>query len=105
MEKLCFGCMQQKENSPICEKCGFDERTENQPHQLPVGTILQKQYLVGRVLGQGGFGITYLGWDQNLETTIAIKEYFPRGHVNRESAYSIMVSSFDREKEIGRAHV
>jgi len=99
MEKRCFGCMEIKTESPVCEHCGFDERQENASHQLPVGTVLHGQYMVGKVLGQGGFGITYLGWDQNLETTIAIKEYFPRGHVNRESAYSIMVSSFDREKD------
>ena len=85
MKNLCFGCMQQKENSPICEHCGFDERTNNHPHQLPVGTLLQNQYLVGRVLGQGGFGITYIGWDQHLSSPVAIKEYFPSGVVQRHT--------------------
>lgn len=85
MAKLCFGCMSQKSQSPVCEYCGFDERTENQSHQLPIGTILQNQYLVGRVLGQGGFGITYIGWDQHLSIPVAIKEYFPGGVVQRHT--------------------
>ena len=85
MTQLCFGCMRQKLNRPVCEFCGFDERMENQSHQLPIGTILQNQYLVGRVLGQGGFGITYIGWDQHLSIPVAIKEYYPSGVVQRHT--------------------
>lgn len=41
--------------------------------------VLGGQYRVGRVLGRpGGFGITYLGWDVNLQQRVAIKEYLPR---------------------------
>jgi serine/threonine protein kinase len=46
---------------------------------LAPGTVLKEQYVVGRLLGHGGFGITYLGWDLNLARKIAIKEYFPSG--------------------------
>jgi len=92
MSKLCFGCMQQKEESPTCEHCGFDERQENLSHQLPIGTMLQNQYLVGKVLGQGGFGITYIGWDQNLSIPVAIKEYFPGGIVQRHTQLSTKVT-------------
>lgn len=97
MSSLCFGCMRQKQNSPICECCGFDERTENQSHHLPIGTLLQNQYLVGRVLGQGGFGITYIGWDQHLSIPVAIKEYFPSGVVQRHTQLSTNVSCINAE--------
>jgi serine/threonine protein kinase len=41
------------------------------------------------VLGEGGFGITYIGWDLNLNIKIAIKEFYPTGFVTREnSAYN-----------------
>lgn len=92
-EKRCYGCMNLKSKEPVCEHCGYDERTENAPHQLPAGTVLKEQYLIGKVLGQGGFGITYLGWDMYLDIPVAIKEYFPNGTVMRESAVSINVSS------------
>ena len=61
--KCCYGCMQEKEGTPFCEHCGYDERIPNGAHQLPKGTVLRGQYLIGKVLGQGGFGITYLGKD------------------------------------------
>lgn len=85
MSQLCFGCMRLKENTPVCEHCGYDERLQNQSHQLPIGTMLQNQYLIGRVLGQGGFGITYMGWDQHLSVPVAIKEYYPAGIVHRHT--------------------
>jgi len=94
MKKRCFGCMEMKTNSPVCERCGYDERQENASHQLPVGTILRGQYLIGKVLGQGGFGITYLGWDRNLDIPVAIKEFFPGGAVARDNSYNNTVQCF-----------
>ena len=84
MAKRCLGCMKLKENSPICEHCGYNENVPNYPNQLPVGTILRGSYTVGKVLGQGGFGITYIGWDHSLESVVAIKEFYPSGVVNRD---------------------
>lgn len=84
-QKRCYGCMRIKGQERVCPHCGFDERTPNAPHQLPLGTVLREQYVVGRVLGQGGFGITYLGWDRHLDTPVAIKEYYPTGAVMRKS--------------------
>jgi serine/threonine protein kinase len=53
---------------------------------LAGGTKLQGgHFTVGKVLGQGGFGITYLGSDTRLKRPIAIKEYFPHGCAARRS--------------------
>ncbi len=69
-----------------CPYCGFDPAATPQPdHALPFNTLLNGKYLVGRVLGQGGFGITYLGYDLSLGLPVAIKEFFPNGHVFRSS--------------------
>ena len=91
MEKRCYGCMKLKQESPVCEHCGFDETAENPSHQLPLGTALKEQYLIGKALGQGGFGITYLGWDLYLDLPVAIKEYYPSGLVMRDSTASTEV--------------
>ena len=84
MGKTCYGCMKEKTSSPVCEHCGFDERRKNERHQLPIGIVLRQQYVVGRVLGQGGFGITYIGWDMNLDMPVAIKEFYPGSMVSRD---------------------
>lgn len=65
---------------PICgKKLSITVPVE---HLLP-GTVLRDKYVVGYALGQGGFGITYIGFDKVLERKIAIKEYFPTGYVTR----------------------
>lgn len=83
---LCPGCFQEKgENISVCPYCEFDESEQRSPLVLPFHAVLNKQYIVGRVLGKpGGFGITYLGWDSQLETLVAIKEYLPRDLAGRQ---------------------
>ncbi|MEZ5351878.1 MAG: serine/threonine-protein kinase [Bryobacteraceae bacterium] len=77
---LCFGCMQPTGDVAVCPKCGWQRGAPAEsPLYLNPGFVLREQYLVGRSLGHGGFGITYLGWDLNLARRIAIKEYFPSG--------------------------
>lgn len=96
---LCFGCMKEKTQAGPCPHCGFDENTYvPEPHHLPPGTVLSGKYLLGRVLGEGGFGITYIGWDLNLELRVAIKEYYPNGFVSRNSAVSQTLTVFTGQK-------
>lgn len=82
--------MQQKEEAvELCPECGFVEGTEpDSPLFLPPRTVLENKYLVGKVLGQGGFGITYLAWDLNLNVKLAIKEYFPQDLASRAAGHS-----------------
>ena len=87
---ICISCQNHIE-TPVCPHCGYPVQPQNEPHQLPVGTMLRGRYQVGRVLGQGGFGITYLGRDTLLETTVAIKEFYPSGMVNRRNDVSTRV--------------
>lgn len=46
-------------------------------------------YTIDKVLGQGGFGITYLAHDQNLDRAVAIKEYLPTSFAYRHQDYSV----------------
>lgn len=78
----CIHCMELLDKYP-CPHCGYSPSAENQVRYALTGHILAGRYLVGRILGQGGFGITYLGWDLKLEDKVAIKEFYPSGHVSR----------------------
>ena len=79
----CFGCMEEIHGYP-CPVCGFDPAQAAAPNYvLPYGAILNGRYIVGKMLGQGGFGITYIGWDLAMERKVAIKEYYPSGQVSR----------------------
>ncbi len=66
-----------------CSHCGWQVGQDNPPPALALGRVLDGRYRVGRVLGHGGFGITYLAWDDNLQLRLAIKEYLPRDCVSR----------------------
>ena len=86
---LCYNCFQERETPEgPCPYCGFDleDNARKFPTALPAGTVLNNRYIVGRVLGQGGFGITYIGMDLVLERKVSIKEYFPTGKVGRNGS-------------------
>lgn len=89
---ICYNCMREKGTSPVCPYCRKGDIPPAEPHQLRQGTVIAGRYTVGRVLGEGGFGITYIGRNNFLETTVAIKEYFPYGYAQRNNEASGKVS-------------
>ena len=92
-ERICYGCFTEKEPGQRCPRCGFDEKEEQPYLALPLGTILNGRYLLGKVLGIGGFGITYLGYDLTLEIKVAIKEYMPSALATRHAdRYSVALT-------------
>ncbi len=81
----CLSCMEMFENnSNICPICGYVQNTPpREAYHLNPGIVLNERYLVGRVLGYGGFGVTYIGFDAKLERKIAIKEFLPTTFATR----------------------
>ena len=65
---------------------------------LPVRTVLDGTYRIVRVVGSGGFGITYEAEDVSLRTTVAIKEYYPVEFGDRDSTMSVRAKS-ERHKQ------
>ena len=99
VEHLCINCMREKPNGGVCPFCGFDEaQYVPSPHHLPPRSILGGKCLIGRVLGEGGFGITYMGWDLNLDLKLAVKEYYPTGYVTRTNTATSTVTAYHGEK-------
>ncbi len=98
---ICFGCMKPLEDGQfICQSCGHNNSHRNNPEDtLPEGSILNGKYLVGKVLGRGGFGVTYLGFELNLQIRVAIKEFFPMGMSSRSSKNYSVISSAAVEDE------
>lgn len=97
--KYCPYCMselaEQDAQCPVCHRAPQDYQSP--PHALRQGAMLNNRYLVGGIIGEGGFGITYIGLDTLLQFRVAIKEFFPNGMVNRNNTVSNEVLSISTE--------
>lgn len=82
---LCIGCMRPLDSDGGCSFCGLKQEEYSPiPRCLTPGTELVSRYVTGKVLGEGSFGITYMGWDKTMDIPVAIKEYFPSDMVSRD---------------------
>ena len=79
MNSVCGNCFS-KMRGNVCRKCGhINIRPRAEYDALPVGTVLKDRYIIGRLMGRGGFGMIYLAYDESAEKPVAVKEYFPDG--------------------------
>lgn len=85
--QVCYHCMNriQDGRAHTCPSCGkpLHVEQENASSMLPPGTVLDGKFLIGYAIGFGGFGITYIGWDQLLQRKVAVKEFYPRQFCQR----------------------
>ena len=89
--RQCHRCRSNVPNTArVCPACGsalgaaHGKPNADQLGILHLGTRLRSgSYSIGRLLGRGGFGITYLGADNRLGRPVALKEFFPAGAVRR----------------------
>lgn len=96
---FCPNCFEKKETSGVCPHCGYDAISDERkfPMALRAGTVLGGKYIIGRVLGEGGFGITYLAQDYRDKTTVALKEFFPDSLAARTDGTALTPFAGDRE--------
>lgn len=102
MERLCMGCMRKYDDQfDICPHCGYAFDTPaKQSYHIPPGSVLKQRFIVGKVLGFGGFGVTYVGWDYLMERKVAIKEYLPSEFATRmPTQQKVTVYSGDKEEQ------
>ncbi len=95
-KKLCEACFAETDRDP-CPECGFSKSTyKHDSAVLGIGSILEGRYLIGKTIGKGGFGITYLAYDVKMRCKVAIKEYYPYGIAVRGSdTKTVNVTSSD----------
>ena len=101
MPNICYHCFHYKNDEVICPYCGHNEAedSEKYPFAMPAGSTLADRYVIGHVLGQGGFGITYIALERNTKSRVAIKEFFPVELATRVSGQkTVQVFSGDMQE-------
>ena len=98
---VCINCFKECADRDVCSECGYVQSSDKREiYHLATGTVLYGKYVIGRVLGSGGFGNTYKAWDMKLERYVAVKEYYPSGLVNRvEGSNEVVIYNNKRAKE------
>lgn len=78
-KRLCESCFCEADGES-CPNCGYSAaKYSGDTSVLPMGTKQNDKIVIGKVMGKGGFGVTYLGYDLRMEKIIAVKEYYPNG--------------------------
>lgn len=84
MANFCYNCFRQRGQYEVCMHCGHVEGVPNEPsYMLQPGMCVNDRYIIGTILGIGGFGVTYKAWDTRLAIIVAIKEFFPQTLASR----------------------
>lgn len=101
MEKHCSSCFCTfGAEFSVCPHCGYVEGGDAaELFYLKPGTLLAGRYRIGKGIGHGGFGITYLAWDTKFDIQVAVKEYYPGGIVNRVPGTSDVILFAGKRKK------
>ncbi|MCD7796880.1 MAG: serine/threonine protein kinase [Clostridiales bacterium] len=96
---ICPNCFCETASS-VCPNCGYDQSNTNMNFDrsaIAPMNILKGRYLLGRILGRGRFGITYIAKDLFNNETVAIKEYMPESYAQRADNLSVNPISEETE--------
>lgn len=95
-KNFCENCFEEITGA-VCQHCGHNsEKVGVDPTLLAPGSVLLGKYVIGSVIGKGGFGVTYLAYDSAADKKVAVKEYFPYGLAMRSAGNTtVSVSSSD----------
>jgi len=101
----CPNCFKPLMGNARCPSCGNDYSQNRQyPGVLAPFTILNNRYLLGRVLGKGGFGITYIAKDMATNRICAVKEYMPSEYSTRNGGTNTIVPFSDKKAQFVFTH-
>lgn len=98
-KEYCPNCFNAIGSMRPCPYCGNEQFDRKNPLALPVNVVLKNRYVVGRMLGAGGFGITYKCYDLKERKICAIKEYAPSTSATRLSdSLTLTATSVSRQE-------
>ena len=99
VQERCPNCFEPGYRGGSCGRCGFQASYDKRSvRALPAGVVLKRRYYLGRLLGEGGFGITYKAYDLQGGRLCAVKEYAQAGKTLRGEDKSKLVI-YSREKK------
>ena len=104
VQERCPNCFEPGYRGGSCGRCGFQASYDKRSvRALPAGVVLKRRYYLGRLLGEGGFGITYKAYDLQGGRLCAVKEYAPAGMTLRGADKRKLVLSSREKQEPYRA--
>lgn len=78
--RICGNCFSQVIKGRVCRSCGYTADFVGIEYDaLETGFLLNGRYVVGKIIGRGGFGLIYLAYDEKNGKIVAVKEYYPDG--------------------------
>lgn len=96
----CPNCFVSLSDGSVCKNCGHDYQNDKQyVGVLPPFTQLNNRYVIGRVLGKGGFGVTYIAKDTIANSICAVKEYMPSEYSMRNGGTKSIVPFPDEKSK------
>lgn len=99
MVNLCPNCFAERQDTDFCPfcHCRYNEFSDDNVslHQM---TVLNHRYIIGRTLGVGGFGVTYLSFDNKTGGKCAVKEFMPSELAVRDRNGNVYPSSEENTK-------
>ena len=101
MQYVCYNCFHYIQEEGQCPLCGYDPQSSIGKYRVALkpGTPLANRYVIGRVLGQGGFGVTYVALDSQTQSRVATKEYLPMELAIRDPETSTLYLNSEEQKE------
>ena len=83
-DNLCMGCMRELGEEKVCPHCGLHADFVQESPLLPLRTVINDRYIIGKAISTGGDGVTYIAWDRERNVAVAVREFLPLEHVIRE---------------------